>query len=311
MMLYKYFSPEGAARFLSTMALRMTPPDQFNDPFEMCPPIDVVEVDELMSYEAVKSGLINQFLNDPSLGLNKFSNRWKETFVSELLAQSDSERTLRLYAMTPGKSMVRVKMLLPQMRKAFQVTLKNAREEFPKFKSNFQDLVHRSLREGVGALCFTKNGNHPLMWAHYANEHKGAVIKFKTDGSCFNRIGYADDIGKFVDVSYTSSRPLLNAASSKEAITILALSKAIEWKYEEEMRFLLPLAKVDKVLDGKYHLINIDPLSVQAIIFGCRASDDFIIQISEAVQRNSNLLHIKLYKSQPCKKDYVLNYVEV
>jgi len=310
-MLYKYFSPEGAARFLSTTALRMTPPDQFNDPFEMCPPIDVVEVDDLMSFETVKDGLINQLLNDQSLGLNKFSRKWRESFASELLARDDSERTLRLYVMTPGESLSRVKMLLPQMRKALQVALNKAREDFPKFKSNFQDLVHRSLREGVGALCFTKNGNHPLMWAHYANEHKGAAIKFKTDVPCFNRGVYAEDIGKFVDVSYTQSRPLLNAASSKEAIAILALSKAIEWKYEEEMRFLLPLTKVDKVINEKYHLINIDPPSVQAVIFGCRASDDFVNQITAEVQKNTNLLHVKLYKAQPCKIEYKLNYVEI
>ena len=311
MMLYKYFSPEGAVRFLSTMALRLTPPDQFNDPFEMCAPIDVVEVDDLMSFENVKSGLISELLNEPSLGMNKFSKKWRETFVSELLAQGDSERTQRLYAMTPAESMSRVKMLLPQMRQGVQAALKNAREEFPAFKLNFQDLVHSSIRAEIGALCLSKNGNHPLMWAHYANEHKGAVIKFDVEGSCFNRGGYTDGIGKFVDVNYAQSRPILNAASGEDAIMILALSKAIEWKYEEEMRFILPLGGADKVVDGKFHLIDIRPLSVQSVTLGCRASDDFVTLVIEVVKKNSHLRHVKLYRSLPCKKEYALNYVEL
>jgi hypothetical protein len=309
MMLYKYFSPDGTARFLSTMALRLTPPDQFNDPFEMCPPIDVVDVDEVTSFESVKDGLINELLKEKFLGV-KFSKKWRQTLASELLAQSDSEQTLRLYAMTPGESLSRVKMLLPHMRQAIQLTLESAREEFPEFKLNFQNLVHSSLREALGALCFSKNGKHPLMWAHYADEHKGAVIKFKTDGPCFNRGDYAEGIGKFVDVSYTESRPVLNASSGKNVIMILALSKAIEWKYEEEMRFLLPLNLVDKVIEKKYHLININPSSVQSVILGCRASDNFVDKITEAVRKNPDMSHVKLYKSEPCKKDYALNYIE-
>lgn len=310
MMLYKYFAPESTTRFLSTMALRLTPPDQFNDPFEMCPPIDVSDVDEVTSFDSVKDGLVDELLKNKFPKV-KFSKKWRETFTLELAAQNDSEQTLRLYRMTPGTSLSLLKMLLPQMRQALQFALKSAREEFPAFKLKFQSLVHSSLREALGALCFSKNGNHPLMWAHYADEHKGAVIKFKTDGSCFNRGDYAAGIGKFVDVSYTQSRPILNASSSKDAIMILALSKAIDWIYEEEMRFLLPLSLVDKVIEKKYHLIDIDPLSVQSVILGCRASDEFVSQITEAVQKNPKMSHVKLYKSQPCKKEYVLNYVEL
>ncbi|EXX76573.1 hypothetical protein RirG_031950 [Rhizophagus irregularis DAOM 197198w] len=218
------------------MALRLTPPDQFNDPFEMCPPIDVADVDELTAISNVTTEI-----------------------TSELLS----------------------------------------------------NLLHSTLREALGALCFTKNGNHPLMWAHYADEHKGAVIKFKTDRACFNRGDYNEDVGKFVDISYTKLRPVLNAASSKKAITILALSKAADWEYEEEMRFLLPLSVADKVIDNKYHLINIDPLSVESIILGCRASDDFINQVVETVRTKSDMSHVNLYKSEPCKKHYALNYVEL
>lgn len=311
MRLYKYFSPEGATRLLSTMALRVTPPDQFNDPFEMCPPIDVAEVDDLMSPENVKRELASQFANDPSLGLSNFPTKWREMFVSELLAEADSEQTLRFYSVTPNQIRSRVQMLLPEMRKVFRDVLRQQREEFPVFKSQFQDLVHVSLRRGIGALCFSKNGRHPLMWAHYADEHKGAVIEFASDRPCFNRGSYTEGVGSFVDVTYTKSRPILNAASGENALRVLALSKAAEWEYEEEMRLLLPLADVDEVVDDKYHLIKVDPLSVQSIICGCRASDAFVAKITEAVQRDIRLSHVRLYKAQPCKKDYVLNYVDL
>ena len=309
-MLYKYFSPVGTTRFLSTMALRLTPPDQFNDPFEMCPPIDVANVDELTAINNVTTKITSELLSAyfPKV---KFSKKFREKFNSEVKAQKDSIQTLRLYAMTPPEILSLLKLALPQMRQTLILTLKESRKQFPKFQSNFQNLLHSTLREALGALCFTKNGNHPLMWAHYADEHKGAVIKFKTDRACFNRGDYNEDVGKFVDISYTKLRPVLNAASSKKAITILALSKAADWEYEEEMRFLLPLSVADKVIDNKYHLINIDPLSVESIILGCRASDDFINQVVETVRKKSDMSHVNLYKSEPCKKHYALNYVEL
>lgn len=36
----------------------------------------------------------------------------------------------------------------------------------------------KHLNEKIGISCFSKNSNNLLMWAHYADQYKGAVIEF-------------------------------------------------------------------------------------------------------------------------------------
>jgi hypothetical protein len=277
----------------------------------MCPPIDVAEVDDLLSPESLKRELAARLAADlAGSRIKGLPSDWSDMFVSELLDESSPEQSVRFYSRTPIAMRNNLHVSMSQMRRGLAETLRLQREQFPAIKLQVQDIIHKSLRNALGALCLTKNGKHPLMWAHYADEHRGVIVEFETDYPCFNRGSYAEGVGRFVDVSYTKSRPTLNAASNEneEALRVLALSKAIDWEYEDEMRMLLPLADADEVVDGMYHLIKVNSGSVRAVVFGCRASDDFIDQVSQVIIADDEFVHVELYKATPCKKDYVLNY---
>jgi hypothetical protein len=76
--------------------------------------------------------------------------------------------------------------------------------------------------------CFTEDGNNPLMWSHYANNHTGVCLKFEPskDSNFENAI---------FPVSYTDA--LVEAKDSSDLKKCL-LTKLDSWSIEKEWRIL-------------------------------------------------------------------------
>lgn len=109
--------------------------------------------------------------------------------------------------------------------------------------------------KNTGILSLTRTASNPLMWAHYAEQHKGMVVGFDAAAA-----GWADEATNFVpaqygSVVYVSSRPTYDflskftsplavgqtfgfAGDHYEKIQRLFLLKALCWAYEEEVRVL-------------------------------------------------------------------------
>lgn len=112
-----------------------------------------------------------------------------------------------------------------------------------------------------GLICFSDNWKSPVMWAHYANKHKGVCLGF--------------DIHKdyLAPVQYVEARILHRL--DKEALLIsphqfidqMLYHKAREWSYEQEMRAIV-------LLDGPqypmYHITFGLHLQLREVIIGCR-----------------------------------------
>lgn len=118
-----------------------------------------------------------------------------------------------------------------------------------------KDAVHKTIIDS-GIFCMTPKPNNLLMWAHYADQHKGACIKFDLlkDVTTFNfpkSVDYSDD--------YYSYNYLREQGKASMAIW----HKSKEWAYEEEFRIVKPT----------FHgLIEVKPDAVVEVIFGCRCS---------------------------------------
>jgi hypothetical protein len=91
-----------------------------------------------------------------------------------------------------------------------------------------------------GLLCFSRSYRSPLLWGHYAEQAKGIALGFR-----FNHQGLQDEF----DVDYRSSRPVLkwpegtplNEPDVRLLMKELFGVKALEWKYEEEVRYVINL----------------------------------------------------------------------
>jgi hypothetical protein len=105
--------------------------------------------------------------------------------------------------------------------------------------------IKKSVAEHVSTLkicCFSKSSRNAMMWAHYANNHKGLVLQFK-------KSAMLDDGGsiKGFEVDYYRQPiPLRRYVESMEATKdgdntafarLILCSKSYEWETEEELRF--------------------------------------------------------------------------
>lgn len=124
---------------------------------------------------------------------------------------------------------------------------------FDQFRANI--LMHS---QGIGICSFSELSDHMLMWAHYANNHKGLVVEYACTPDLELQHGLAA-------VDYQLEVPSLLATDfspekSRVAGDRLWQTKAKCWEYEKEWRIMIP--KGDKV--------HRSPLAIKSVIFGAK-----------------------------------------
>lgn len=148
-----------------------------------------------------------------------------------------------------------------------------------------QNSIERQQQE-TGIFCLTSINNNNLMWAHYADGHKGICIQFDIlqDTQAFffpKKVCYDDE---FIRFNY-----IKNQAPATEAL----FHKNSSWAYENEYRI---------ININKHGLMPIKPTAIRQIIFGCKMSSTDRNQIVKlCVDKGYN--HISFLEAIPCK-DY-------
>ncbi|MEJ5903768.1 DUF2971 domain-containing protein [Pseudomonas kermanshahensis] len=102
-------------------------------------------------------------------------------------------------------------------------------------------------RHRLGALCLTRAPFNLLMWAHYGENHKGAVVGIDTTCAGLDCSESNIITAQSGSVIYTSVRPStagvelpqeVNSTSDRATLEKMFLHKSIHWAYEEEVRIL-------------------------------------------------------------------------
>jgi hypothetical protein len=131
--------------------------------------------------------------------------------------------------------------------------------------------------DAIAILCLTKADtllpNNLLMWAHYAESHRGIVIEFNE----------SDFASKAVEIKYSPNRPVIDASLlyENEYIAIEDLYyKHSCWSYEYEHRITCKLDECEQIPDIKDPLGNdiyiksVPIESIRCIYIGCNASKE-------------------------------------
>lgn len=136
----------------------------------------------------------------------------------------------------------------------------------------------------IGVICLSENKENLLMWAHYANEHRGVVAGisyFPMFGSIFHNLFRADTLintswgesyspfdGIPKPVSYRKGLRYRNDKFDYDYSNIYAegadrilhevfMQKSDEWIYEQEHRVVLRLEQADRVIiENVQHIEN-------------------------------------------------------
>lgn len=91
------------------------------------------------------------------------------------------------------------------------------------------------LHEGYGMICLCKGWHSPLMWAHYAENHKGVALGFDVPEDYCEKIHYFPELLQIPaggDPEYGRRR----LADGRRVIDALLTTKFEGWQYEEEIR---------------------------------------------------------------------------
>ncbi|AIW17175.1 DUF2971 domain-containing protein [Vibrio tubiashii] len=143
-------------------------------------------------------------------------------------------------------------------------------------RNRVKDFIESKLQEVV-VTCFTERPTEPLMWAHYADDHKGVCYCFDRDNLEFK--------GNFKrqSVQYSNKVPdlLVFENSTTEAqlemyIPNLICTKSEAWAYEKEIRYFGQSSKTAH---------NFDVETLQAVILGCRVTTEQCIKAQKLIDK--------------------------
>lgn len=123
-------------------------------------------------------------------------------------------------------------------------------------------------REGIKICCFSTICDNLLMWAHYADKHKGICLQFDITEDNSNALD------SLMHVQYTNVNYSFNYIHDSDGyIRKLVCTKALDWAYEKEIRVSKP------VMEGNICYYN--PRMLKSVILGCKSEAEDIEKIKQ------------------------------
>jgi Protein of unknown function (DUF2971) len=240
-LLYKYLDCNGI-KVLENGTLRGSVPTKLNDPFEFMAGLLPLTEQEILSSIETEEVLIDEFWN-----------RKRD--------KSESKQKFRAH-----------------MRQHPEIILQHL-QQHPNIQYEVFEEVCKG-RDDYRLLCFSLRNDGILMWAHYADHHKGFVLGF--DKAPLDA-GYSPD--QRFPVEYRSARPCIGnildllRPGESEQLKMAVRTKSLEWAYEEEYRLL----GVKRNEDDNDMLF--EPLMLRQVIFGSRCLPKLEERIREILAR--------------------------
>lgn len=169
------------------------------------------------------------------------------------------------------------------------------------FKSenrDFQEIQYKlfeTRKATTRVCCFSEINDNLLMWAHYADEHKGACIEFSAESLKSN---YRKD-SMLCKVNYSTRICSKNISKYREkAILHWISTKGRAWNYEREIRIILGSDPVE-FQEFDFH-------AIKQIIFGCRVSEDEKNKIENLILEKNKCPWIKTSEMNISKDKFKL-----
>src|SRR5262245_34620570 len=157
--------------------------------------------------------------------------------------------------------------------------------------------MRRDLQEVVdraGVLCFSRVRDDILMWAHYADKHRGLCLEFDGSDNCVF-------FGEAQPVEYQDYTSIPLAESKDRQMTRVILTKSKHWSYEREYRIVQP-AKAGIRLNYPVELLT-------GIIFGCMMPRD--VRKSVKQWANEGDCQVAFFEASPKSAEFGLNIVRI
>jgi hypothetical protein len=161
-------------------------------------------------------------------------------------------------------------------------------------------------------LCLSEINDSILMWSHYSENHKGAVLEFvcdKRSDSVLNkaeRVTYSATMPRLMNeedmVRFFSGQWRMDAnVIMRNGIFV----KAVDWSYEKEWRVWLP----GESSGQEFTHIQFKQEELVGIYFGCRMSEQDQTVLLESVKKH--FPHASAYRARKSAREFALQFEAV
>lgn len=120
----------------------------------------------------------------------------------------------------------------------------------------YEEIIKR-----YGILSLTEDFHNYLMWAHYADNHKGIVIEINTEfnnfitrktGNFYDRDIFDSELNRVVYSKFRGypidKNTVFNGQVIRDVLNFYFFLKSEEWLYEKEHRLVLPFETADSAI---------------------------------------------------------------
>lgn len=264
--LYKYMAPD-RIDVLESGLIRFTQPDALNDPFELKP------VFQSIFPEEGAERFITPSVEDLELAIRRL---WA-TLPADKTSQVSADDAVAWVKRNPEE-------LSYLLGKKVAIAVSALRTMGPRAREDMAKLMAKEL----GVLSLSEVNDCPLMWAHYADSHRGFVIEFDAQHRFFDRRrSEGDELYHLREVRYISPKDRPKSLSEMSGADLFSV-KSESWKYEREWRFVSLLKDANSVrfIDGdEIHLFDFPRESVVRVILGSRASQQMAAKVKGLVHQ--------------------------
>lgn len=191
------------------------------------------------------------------------------------------------------------------------------------FKSNTPDLdegevisrellLYRERRRQLGVMSLTEDPENLLMWAHYGDQHRGAVVELDVSHPSFALPTPANlNPPSLLKVLYTDKK-IVGLPDAETLLSVLS-TKSTDWAYEKEWRLIRSLTEIPEDSPG-VHLVDIDRSAIKKVFLGARFDLEKLELIAEQLtagaQKAPPILMMRVhpteFKLMPTPLDEVL-----
>jgi hypothetical protein len=282
MIFYKYVGDRGIS-ILEDLRLKVSPPNAFNDPFELTP---------RSKFTITLDYMLARVHHEPEWFREPYND----------MVQNEG------YPHSFDRFLADMPTIIPMKFKAFKKLYREAQ-----IRNDLGSIDEAS--QLMGILCVSKPNDSIAMWSHYANYHRGVAFGLDLVHSCFTD-GYASE---FAAVKYQRNRCPVDALLPIGSVELFSqlmsviFTKSTIWKYEQEHRRIYRLSELlhpPAGADGKHHyFLNIEGDAIREIIFGCNIALAYENQIRAQLNRRPKTFgHIKLFR---CKRHHSKFQVQI
>ncbi len=273
-MLYKYVTFNRARVLLTTQHIRLTQPSDFNDPFELHPEFQMMSQEDIAALP-------------PAIDEN-------------------GEVVKGMRQLTPEAMQRMLSAVLPHIAR-----MQSVYQQFPEtsFAIDNNAVGRDYYDRNFGILSLTETPDNLLMWAHYADSHRGMVVGFEESHAFFQGPDIVPGLPRLNKVEYNLKRPVLSLSTREHPKVFLR--KSTEWAYEKEWRLIRPLkeASMTTERDGSVPLclFGVPKDAIKMVITGALMAGSEHHELRDILSADSMLSHVKAHHALLSKEHYKLD----